>query len=120
MPSNPRESRRGGVCGGPVPGNHAMICGDSFPFVGSGAMTEGRVLRMDGAVLVFGGPYSNLEATLAVLAEARRRAIPRERIICTGDIVAYAADGVATTVAVREAGVRAVMGNCEESLAAGA
>jgi pyruvate-formate lyase-activating enzyme/predicted phosphodiesterase len=91
-----------------------------FPFVGSGAMAEERVLRTDGAVLVFGGPYSNLEATLAVLAEARRRAIPRERILCTGDIVAYGADAVATTAAVREAGIWALMGNCEESLAAGA
>jgi predicted phosphodiesterase/pyruvate-formate lyase-activating enzyme len=83
-------------------------------------MAEERVLRMDGPVLVFGGPYSNLEATSAVLAEAHRRAIPRERIICTGDIVAYAADAVATTAAVRDAGILAVMGNCEESLAASA
>ena len=83
-------------------------------------MAEERVLRMDGPVLVFGGPYSNLEAILAVLAEARRRAIPRERLICTGDIVAYGADAVATAAAVREAGIWAVLGNCEESLAAGA
>ena len=83
-------------------------------------MAEVPVVRMNGPVLVFGGPYSNLEATRAVLAEARRRAIPRERVICTGDIVAYAADAVATTAAVREAGIWAVMGNCEESLAAGA
>jgi uncharacterized radical SAM superfamily Fe-S cluster-containing enzyme len=83
-------------------------------------MAEERVVRMDGPVLVFGGPYSNLEATLAVLGEARRRGIPSERIICTGDIVAYGADAVATTAAVREAGIWAVMGNCEESLAASA
>ncbi|HXP77990.1 MAG TPA: radical SAM protein [Stellaceae bacterium] len=83
-------------------------------------MAEERVQRMDGPVLVFGGPYSNLEATSAVLAEARRRGIPPERILCTGDIVAYAADAVATTAAVREAGIWAVRGNCEESLAAGA
>jgi predicted phosphodiesterase len=90
-------------------------------FVGrSVAMAEAPVVRMDGPVLVFGGPYSNLEATLAVLAEARRRGIPRERVICTGDIVAYAADAVATTAAVRDAGIWAVMGNCEESLAASA
>ena len=81
-------------------------------------MSEGPIARMDGPALVFGGAYSNLEATLAVLAEARRRAIPRERIVCTGDIVAYAADAVATTAAIRDAGILAVMGNCEESLAA--
>src|SRR5260370_4421062 len=87
---------------------------------GAVGMAEVPVVRMDGPVLVFGGPYSNLEATLAVLAEARRRAIPRERVVCTGDIVAYAADAVATTAAVREAGVWAVLGNCDDSLAAGA
>ena len=97
-----------------------MMRAEFLPFVGGGAMPEERVLPMDGPVLVFGGPYSNLEATLAVLAEAQRRAIPRERIVCTGDIVAYAADAVATTAAIREAGIWAVMGNCEESLAAGA
>ena len=31
---------------------------------------------VDGPALLFGGPYSNLEATQAVLAEAARRGIP--------------------------------------------
>ena len=83
-------------------------------------MTGQQALRMDGPVLVFGGPYSNLEATLAVLDAARRRGIPPARIICTGDIVAYCADATATVDAVRAAGIHAIMGNCEESLAAGA
>src|SRR5579872_2062234 len=83
-------------------------------------MDGARVVRMDGPVLVFGGPYSNLEATRAVLAEARRLGIPPQRIICTGDIVAYGADARATLAAVREAGGWAIMGNCEESLASGA
>ena len=56
-------------------------------------MAADEVVRMDGPVLVFGGPYSNLEATRAVLAEAVRLAIPSEHVICTGDIVAYGADG---------------------------
>ena len=82
---------------------------------------DGRqVLRMDGPTLVFGGPYSNLEATLAVLEEARRRGIPPARVLCTGDIVAYCADAAATVDAVRAAGIHAIMGNCEESLAANA
>src|SRR5579862_1432052 len=83
-------------------------------------MTGQQALRMDGPVLVFGGPYSNLEATLAVLDAARRRGIPPERIVCTGDIVAYCADATATVDAVRAAGIWAIMGNCEESLAANA
>ena len=71
---------------------------------------------MDGPVLAFGGPYGNLEATEAVLAEAVRRGIPPERVICTGDVVAYCADAAATSVLVRGSGIRAIMGNCEESL----
>jgi predicted phosphodiesterase len=77
-------------------------------------------VRMDGPVLVFGGPYSNLEATAALLAAARRRAIPARNIVCTGDVVAYAADALATTALIRRAGIRVVMGNCEESLGGGA
>jgi hypothetical protein len=79
-----------------------------------------RPVVMDGPVLVFGGPYSNLEATEAVLAEAARRGIPPARIVCTGDVVAYCADARATVERVREAGIHVVMGNCEEKLGAGA
>lgn len=53
-------------------------------------------LTLGAPVLLFGGPYSNLEATRAVLTEARRRSIPPERIVCTGDVVAYCADANAT------------------------
>ena len=77
-------------------------------------------LTLEGPVLFFGGPYSNLEATRALLAEAGRRGIPPERIVCTGDVVAYGADARATVDLVRQAGIHAVMGNCEESLAQGA
>jgi predicted phosphodiesterase/uncharacterized Fe-S cluster-containing radical SAM superfamily protein len=83
-------------------------------------MAEPPVVPMDGAVLVFGGPYSNLEATEAVLREARARGIPPARIVCTGDIVAYAADAKATLTLLRQAGIHMIRGNCEESLAAGA
>jgi hypothetical protein len=48
-------------------------------------------LRFDEPVMVLGGLYSNLEATRAALAEAARLAIPADRIICTGDVVAYGA-----------------------------
>ena len=75
-------------------------------------------LRIDGPLMVFGGPYSNLEASRAVLAEARRLGMPPERMICTGDVVAYAADAAATVDLIRSSGCHVVMGNCEESLAA--
>src|SRR5215203_5259969 len=77
-------------------------------------------LALAGPLLLFGGPYSNLEATRAVLAEAERRQIPPERIVCTGDVVAYGADAKATVDLVRASGLRVVMGNCEEALSVGA
>jgi MoaA/NifB/PqqE/SkfB family radical SAM enzyme/predicted phosphodiesterase len=77
------------------------------------------VLRQTGPLLIFGGPYSNLEATQALFAEAERRSIPPERMICTGDVVAYGADAAATSTLIRNSGCHVVMGNCEESLAAG-
>lgn len=77
------------------------------------------VLRPVGPLLIFGGPYSNLEATRALFAEAEHRAISPECMICTGDVVAYGADAAATAALVRDSGCHVVMGNCEESLAAG-
>ena len=71
---------------------------------------------LDGALLLFGGPYSNLQATQALLAEAEALGIPPSRMICTGDVVAYCADAQATADLVRKTGIATVMGNCEESL----
>ena len=82
--------------------------------------TETPQLHIDGPALVFGGPYSNLQATAAVLAEAERLGIPPSRVICTGDLVAYCGDPVATIDLVRAAGIHVVMGNCDEQLAVGA
>ena len=71
---------------------------------------------VDGPVLCFGGPYSNVQATDAMLARARALGLAPQQIVCTGDVVAYAGDPVATVERVRDAGIRVVMGNCEESL----
>ncbi len=73
-----------------------------------------------GPVLVFGGPYSNLAATQAMQQVARQQGIPPERVICTGDLVAYCAQPQATVDLIRDWGISVVMGNCEESLASGA
>jgi predicted phosphodiesterase len=83
-------------------------------------MPDPVVIPADGPLLVFGGPYSNLQATEAVLAEAARRAIPARRVICTGDVVAYGADAAACTDLIVASGIFVLMGNCEENLAAGA
>jgi len=71
-------------------------------------------------MLVFGGPYGNLEATRALFDEADRLGIPSSRMICTGDTVAYCADPAATVDLLRGRGVPVLMGNCEENLAVGA
>jgi hypothetical protein len=75
---------------------------------------------LEGPVLVFGGPYSNLRATAALRAEAGRLGIAPGRCLCTGDLVAYCAEPVETLDLIRDWGCRVVMGNCEEALARGA
>jgi len=79
------------------------------------------MIDLDGyqPLLVFGGPYSNLAATTAMRAEADRLGIAPDRVICTGDVVAYCAEPEATADMVRDWGIRVVAGNCEEQLAAG-
>ncbi|SEM15878.1 Calcineurin-like phosphoesterase superfamily domain-containing protein [Roseovarius tolerans] len=74
--------------------------------------------ELDGPLLIFGGPYSNLQATQAVIVEAERRGIAPERMICTGDIVAYCAQPAETVAAICELGCAVVAGNCERQLAA--
>lgn len=75
--------------------------------------------RLDGPVLLFGGPYSNLQATRALRARAAALGIAAGNVICTGDVVAYCADPAATIDEVRDWGCHVVMGNCEESLGQG-
>ncbi|MBW6509033.1 MAG: metallophosphatase family protein [Desulfuromonadales bacterium] len=75
--------------------------------------------EMAGTVLVFGGPYSNLAATMALRERANQLGIPPERTICTGDLVAYCAEPVETVALIRDWGIAVVKGNCEDSLAQG-
>ncbi|MGH7121336.1 MAG: radical SAM protein [Acetobacteraceae bacterium] len=74
-------------------------------------------IAVDEPVVVFGGCYSNLEATRALLKMAARLGVPPARMICTGDVIAYGADPSATLRLIRTSGIATVMGNCEESLA---
>src|SRR6516165_938924 len=78
-----------------------------------------QVIRPDGPLLLFGGPYSNLEAARALLERATALGIAPSHMVCTGDVVAYGADPAATVELIRESGCHVVMGNCEESLATG-
>lgn len=71
-------------------------------------------------ILVFGGPYSNLAATRALMAEADRLAIAPTQVICTGDVVAYCAEPEETAQAIAAWGCHVIQGNCEQQLAEGA
>lgn len=68
-------------------------------------------------ILCFGGPYSNLQAMVAMRREAERLAIPPGNVICTGDVVAYCANPNETVDVIREWGCHTIKGNCEEQLA---
>lgn len=67
-------------------------------------------------LMIFGGPCSNLQATEALLEIAEREGFHPDRVICTGDLVAYCADPTATVNRIRDSGVHVVLGNCEQSL----
>ena len=71
---------------------------------------------LPGPVLVFGGPYSNLAASLAMQKRAEELKIPPAQIICTGDVIAYCAEPQETLPLIRDWGISVVQGNCEESL----
>jgi predicted phosphodiesterase len=76
--------------------------------------------EIDGDMLLFGGPYSNLQATEALLIEAAHLGIDAEHMICTGDVVAYCGDPSATVDLIMDSGIPVVAGNCEKQLAANA
>ena len=75
--------------------------------------------KIDETMLIFGGPYSNYAATVAMQNRATELGIPAERVICTGDIIAYCGEPCETLDLIRDWGIHVVMGNCEESLAHG-
>ena len=73
-----------------------------------------------GRLLVFGGPYSNLRATEAIRTRAEHLGIPPERVVCTGDVVAYCAEPEETSRLVAAWGCHVIQGNCEQQIAEGA
>jgi len=72
--------------------------------------------ELRGPLLIFGGPYGNLQATQAMKAVAEHLGIPVQNTFCTGDMVAYCGEPFETIELIRDWGVHVVMGNCEESL----
>lgn len=73
--------------------------------------------QLDGIVLLFGGCYSNLQATQAMQLKAQELGVPANRVICNGDLVAYCGDPQATVDLIREWNITVLQGNCEQSLA---
>lgn len=69
-------------------------------------------------LLFFGGPYSNLHATQALIETAVACDIPPESCICTGDVVAYGAHPQETVDTIRAFRCHVIQGNCEEAFAA--
>lgn len=72
---------------------------------------------LEGTVVLYGGPYSNLQASLALLSYCADHHIPASHRICTGDIVAYGGEPKATWSLMRTTGGAIVAGNCERNLA---
>src|SRR5262249_61523961 len=54
------------------------------------------LIRVDGPILIFGGPYSNFAATAAVLAEAKRLGIAVARTLGNRDPTAHSTDTAGT------------------------
>lgn len=78
------------------------------------------LVTLDGPILLFGGPYSNLQAVEALARFAKERGIDGSAMICTGDIVAYCGAPRESVSAIRALGCAVVAGNCELQLASGA
>ncbi len=76
-------------------------------------------IQIEGPLLFFGGPYSNLQATQALRKVADELSITAENCLCSGDVVAYCGDPAATVDEICDWGCHVVMGNCEESLGFG-
>ncbi|BBB25434.1 metallophosphoesterase family protein [Amphritea japonica] len=70
-------------------------------------------------LLIFGGPYSNLQATEQIQVVASELNIPATNILCTGDLVAYCAQPDETVELIKRWNIAVVAGNCEESVANG-
>jgi predicted phosphodiesterase len=74
--------------------------------------------EINASLIVFGGPYSNLQALEAIKAICDADNVPGSRVICTGDIVAYGAQPAECIDFVRQWKIHVIAGNVELQLAA--
>ena len=82
-------------------------------------MNERNLGALTGPVLIFGGAYSNLDALVAVRAEAERRGIPPTSVICCGDTPGYCAEPEECLDLLAEWQCHAIAGNVETNLVNG-
>ncbi len=68
-------------------------------------------------LLIFGGSYSNLQATQAMQKYCTRHGYTPEQVIFTGDCVAYCASPEQTIQLIRDWGIHCIAGNVEIQLA---
>lgn len=73
--------------------------------------------KLEAPLLIFGGCYSNLQATQALQNWAEENNFLPDHCICTGDIVAYCGNPYETVELIRDWGVHCIQGNVEQSLA---
>jgi predicted phosphodiesterase len=78
--------------------------------------TTKAIGTFDAPTILCGGAYSNLEALEALFEEAERLQVPPERIIHTGDVIAYCSDHEATARLLAASGAHAIKGNVEEQI----
>ncbi|MCI0505057.1 MAG: metallophosphoesterase [Gammaproteobacteria bacterium] len=69
-------------------------------------------------IVVFGGPYGNLQALQELKRICHELNIPPRRIFCTGDLAAYCAQPLESIAFVRSWGIHVIAGNVELQLAA--
>ena len=75
---------------------------------------------IEGPILIFGGPYSNIHALEALQELCFKRDIPVGNVFCTGDIAGYCAFPDECIACIREWGIHCIAGNVEEQLRSGA
>lgn len=71
---------------------------------------------LSGDLLIFGGVYSNLYALQALKQAAEQQGFTPDRIICTGDVVAYGAAPHECLALIQDWGIYTILGNVEIQL----
>ena len=74
-------------------------------------------IKIDKRAFIFGGTYSNLQATEAMLEVAENLGFAANEIIFTGDMIAYCGQPSETISVLRNSGIHMIKGNCEEAIA---